>query len=403
MNRLAKRIQNVKPSPTLMITAKAKTLQAQGRDVIGLGSGEPDFDTPKHIKKAAIQALKEGFTKYTAVDGIPELKKAIVAKFAADNELTYTPNQVVVTVGGKQAFYNMAQAIIEAGDEVIIPAPYWVSYPDMIYLAEGTPVIVQTSEEKGFKLTPEQLEKAITPKTRLLVLNSPSNPTGATYQKEELGELGEVLLKHPQVLIVTDDIYEKIIFDRMRFYNLPQVVPALKDRCVVLNGFSKSYSMTGWRLGYAAGPEYIIKAMVMIQSQSTSNPTSFVQRGAVAALTGSQKCMEPMLRAFHERREFVVKSFNAMPGMHCFPPKGAFYAYPNIEGLLGKTAPDGKVIANSLDLADMLLDHYDVAIVPGIAFGQDPYFRISFATSMTDLERAMKRIHLAAEKLMGKG
>ncbi|MBF0371192.1 MAG: pyridoxal phosphate-dependent aminotransferase [Magnetococcales bacterium] len=402
MTLLSDRLKNVKPSPTLAITAKAKALRAQGRDVIGLGSGEPDFDTPKHIKKAAIEALKEGFTKYTPVDGIPELKAAIIRKYHGECGLAYEPGQVVATVGGKQAFFNLALALVNPGDEVIIPAPYWVSYPDMTHIAEGKPVILPTQEKNGFKMTPEELEAAITPRTKLVVINSPSNPTGATYHREELEGIGQVLLRHPHVWAVTDDIYDKIVFDGLPFVNLVQAVPELQERTIILNGVSKSYSMTGWRIGFAVGPQPVIKAMTKIQSQSTSCATSFAQRGAATALSGSQKCIKPMLKAFHQRRTFVVKALNDMPGVSCLAPEGSFYAYPNIAGLIG-TKADGQTIESSLDLAAYLLDHYDVAIVPGVAFGLDPYFRLSFATSMEDLEEAMTRIHRAAKRLLAGG
>ncbi|MBF0309857.1 MAG: pyridoxal phosphate-dependent aminotransferase [Magnetococcales bacterium] len=399
MSLLSRRIQQVKPSATLAVAAKAKELQAQGRDVVNLGTGEPDFDTPKHIKKAAIKALRQGFTKYTAVGGIPELKEALVAKFRKDSGLEYKTNEVIVTVGGKQAFYNLAQATLDPGDEVIIPAPYWVSYPDMVLLAEGVPVIVETTEEQGFLMTPEQLEAAITPKTRFVVINSPSNPTGAAYSAEALKALAEVLERHPHVWVISDDIYEKITFGDFTFVNLPQVAPNLFERTVILNGLSKAYSMTGWRLGYAAGPAAVIKAMDTIQSQSTSNAASFAQKAAVAALTGSQKCIKPMVKAFLRRRDFVVGRFNAMPGMSCRSPEGAFYAYPNVAGLMGCTTPAGAPLTNSLELANFLLESQGVAVVPGLAFGKDPYFRISFATADSELQKAMDRIQIVAEIL----
>ncbi|MBF0212105.1 MAG: pyridoxal phosphate-dependent aminotransferase [Magnetococcales bacterium] len=401
MSVLSQRIQNVKPSPTLMITAKAKALQAQGKDVIGLGSGEPDFDTPEHIKKATIRALREGFTKYTAVEGIGELHHAIIQRYVADHNLAFTPDQVVVTVGGKQAFYNLIQATINPGDEVIIPAPYWVSYPDMVLLADGVPVIVSAREENGFKMTPEELEAAITPKTRFLVINSPSNPTGSAYTAEELIALGAVLERHPQVWVISDDIYEKIIYKPFRFATISAVVPSLQNRTVIVSGVSKAYSMTGWRIGYAVGPKEIIKAMVKMQSQSTSNATSIAQKGAVAALSGPQKCIKPMVKAFRERRDFVVAALNDMPGITCRMPEGAFYVFPNVAGLMGKTAANGTVIQDTLQFSAYLLEAVGVAVVPGSAFGLDPYFRISFATSMQDLEQAMIRIRKVAEELAG--
>ncbi|MEO5346089.1 MAG: pyridoxal phosphate-dependent aminotransferase [Magnetococcus sp. YQC-9] len=399
MSLLSQRIQNVKPSPTLMITAKAKALQAQGKDVLGLGSGEPDFDTPEHIKKAAIRALREGFTKYTAVEGIDELIQAIIGRYAKDHKMTVTPDQVVVTVGGKQAFYNLIQATINPGDEVIIPAPYWVSYPDMVLLADGVPVTVATREENGFKLTAEELEAAITPKSRFLVINSPSNPTGSAYTAEELLKIGAVLERHPHVWVISDDIYEKIVYKPFKFATITGVVPSLQNRTVIVSGVSKAYSMTGWRIGYAVGPKEVIKAMIKMQSQSTSNATSIAQKAAAVALAGPQKCIKPMVKAFRERRDFVVKALNEMPGITCRTPEGAFYVYPNVAGLMGKSTADGKVINDTLEFSAHLLEAVGVAVVPGSAFGLDPYFRISFATSMQDLEQAMVRIRKVAEEL----
>ena len=398
---LSNRIQKVKPSPTLAIAAKAKELRSLGRDVIDLGSGEPDFDTPNHIKKAAIQAIKEGFTKYTAVDGIPELKKAIIDKFQKDNQLTFAPNQVVVTVGGKQAFYNLAQALLNPGDEVIIPAPYWVSYPDMVLLADALPVIVASQEETGFKLTPAALEAAITEKTRFVVFNSPSNPTGTAYNQEELLRLGKVLERHPHVWAVTDDIYEKLVYDNFKAITLTQAVPALANRTIILHGVSKTYAMTGWRIGFAAGPMEVIKAMGKIQSQSTSNANSIAQKATVAALNGPQDVIEPMLAAFTERRNFVVNALNNTPGIRCRVPEGAFYVFPNVAGLIGTKTPQGQEIKTSMDLAAFMLDAHDLALVPGLAFGMDPYIRISFATSMENLQRAMQRIQMVAKDLLG--
>lgn len=402
MSILARRVLKVKPSPTLAVAAKAKELKAAGRDILDLGSGEPDFDTPEHIKDAAIQALKEGFTKYTPVPGIPELKKAIVAKFKKDSNLDYTVNEVIVTVGGKQAFYNLAQATLNKGDEVIIPAPYWVSYPDMTLLANGTPILVPTREKDGFKITPKKLAKSITSRTKFLVINSPSNPTGSAYSAAELQAMGQVLLEHPQVWVITDDIYEKIIFDGFQFTTMPQVVPELKSRTIILNGVSKAYSMTGWRIGYAAGPAEVIEAMGTIQSQSTSNAVSIAQKAAVAALTGSQECLIPMLQAFLERRDAMVAALNAIPGLTCRTPEGAFYLYPNASGWMLKVTPDGKILRNSSDLAAFLLEDQGVAVVPGTAFSpdpNDPFFRISFATSMETLQKAMERLRAAGEKL----
>ncbi len=401
MALLSQRIQKVKPSPTLSITAKAKALRAAGRDVIGLGSGEPDFDTPKHIKKAAIKALNEGFTKYTAVDGIPELKKAIIRKFHKDNQLNFEPPQIVVTVGGKQAFYNLAQALVDPGDEVIIPAPYWVSYPDMVLLADGVPVIIDGEESSGFKITPEQLEAAITERTKFVILNTPSNPTGSGYTEQELKALGAVVARHDHVWAVTDDIYEKIVFDGFKAVTWPQAAPEILDRTIILNGVSKTYSMTGWRIGYAAGPEKVIKAMSKIQSQSTSCATSIAQKAAAAAIGGPQKCIKPMLAAFADRRKFIVEALNDIPGMSCRYPEGAFYVYPSVAGLIGAKTPEGNTIDTTIDLAAYLLDARGVAVVPGSAFGKDPYLRLSFATSMEDLEQAIERMDEVARTLLG--
>jgi aspartate aminotransferase len=402
MALLSQRIQKVKPSATLQITAKAKEMRAAGQDVIGLGAGEPDFDTPDHIKKAAIKALNNGFTKYTAVGGIPELKNAIIKKFKKENNLKYEADQIVVTVGGKQAFYNMAQAMLDAGDEVIIPAPYWVSYPDMVLLADATPVIVKTKESNRLKMVPAELKKALTKKTKMVIINSPSNPTGSSYSADELHALGEVLKDYPDVYVVSDDIYEKIIYDGFEHFTFAEACPELKDRSIILNGVAKAYSMTGWRIGYAAGPVEIIKAMTKIQSQSTSCATSFAQVAAAAAIGGSQKCVKPMVKAFRKRRDYVVKTLNNIPGITCLTPEGSFYVYPNVGGLLGKKTANGKVIKTTIDLAAHLLETKGVALVPGSAFGLDPYVRISFATSMADLKEALKRINAVAKELGGK-
>ncbi|MEO5340184.1 MAG: pyridoxal phosphate-dependent aminotransferase [Magnetococcus sp. MYC-9] len=398
---LSNRIQKVKPSPTLAIAAKAKELQSRGIDVIDLGSGEPDFDTPDHIKQAAIQAIQEGFTKYTAVDGIPELKNAIIAKFQQDNQLTFAANQVVVTVGGKQAFYNLAQAMLNPGDEVIIPAPYWVSYPDMVLLADGVPVIVDSQEETGFKITPASLAAAITPRTRFVVLNSPSNPSGAGYTREELVALGAVIEAHPHVWAVVDDIYEKLVYDGFKSVTLTEAVPTLRERTVILHGVSKTYSMTGWRIGYAAGPVEIIRAMGKMQSQSTSNATSIAQKAAVAALAGPQEVIQPMLEAFTARRNFVVSALNTIPGMRCRAPEGSFYVFPHVGGLIGTRTPAGQEIRSSMELAAFMLESHQLALVPGVAFGMDPYIRISFATSMENLQRAVERIRRVSRELLG--
>jgi len=393
---LSRRVQAIKPSPTLAVTARAAALKASGRDIIGLGAGEPDFDTPQHIKDAAIKAINAGFTKYTPVDGTPGLKAAIIAKFKRDNGLDYTPRQILVSCGGKQSFFNLAQAVINAGDEVIIPAPYWVSYPDIVLLADGKPVIVETGIEQGFKITPAQLEAAITPKTRLVVLNSPSNPTGAVYSGGELAALGEVLRKHPHVLIASDDMYEHIRLDDQPFVNILNVCPDLYDRTLVLNGVSKAYAMTGWRIGYAAGPETILRAMTNVQSQSTSNPTSISQVAAEAALNGDQGCIAPMLDAFRERHRLVVDALNVIPGFSCIDSGGAFYAFPYVRpAILNLLARD--VIEEDPDIAfsEYLLEGADVAVVPGSAFGAEGYIRLSFATSHANLDKALKRIAAA--------
>ncbi len=388
MTRLSDRVQAVKPSPTLAVTALANQLRAEGRDVIGLGAGEPDFDTPEHIKQAAIEAIRAGKTKYTAVDGTVELKQAIIDKFSRDNGFQYDLNQVLVSCGGKQSFYNLCQAVINPGDEVIIPAPYWVSYPDMVLLAGGKPVIVEAGIEQQFKIRPEQLEAAITPNTRMLVLNSPSNPTGVAYSRDELAVLGEVLKRHPQVLAVSDDMYEHILWNDEGFSNILNATPELEDRCMVLNGVSKAYSMTGWRIGYAAGPADIIQAMKKIQSQSTSNPASISQAAAVAALNGDQGCIADMLEAFHQRHDYVVRRLEAMPHMQVTPSDGTFYSFPSIQSFIDARAD----IEDDVAAANLLLDQGGVALVPGSAFGAPGYLRLSFATSMENLEKALDRI-----------
>ena len=385
---LSHRVQSVKPSATLAITARAKELKAEGKDIIGLGAGEPDFDTPAHIKQAAIEAIQAGFTKYTAVDGTPSLKQAIIAKFQRDNGLSYEPNQVLVSCGGKQSFFNMAQAYLNPGDEVIIPAPYWVSYPDMVLLAEGKPVIIQAGLEQAFKITPEQLRGAITDKTRLVVLNSPSNPTGVAYTTAELAAIGEVLLEYPDILIASDDMYEHILWADEPFANIVTACPALYDRTLVMNGVSKAYSMTGWRIGYAAGPEWLVKAMKKVQSQSTSNPASISQVAAEAALNGDQNCIQEMLGAFKQRHDFVVEELNKIKGVHCLPSQGAFYSFPDMREAID--ALDG--IDDDVELAEYLLNEAGVALVPGSAFGQPGYMRLSFATSMENLSEALKRV-----------
>jgi aspartate aminotransferase len=391
--KLSNRVQSVKPSATLAITARAKELRAAGKDVIGLGAGEPDFDTPEHIKQAAIEAINAGFTKYTAVDGTPELKRAIIAKFQRDNGLDYAPEQILVSCGGKQSFYNLAQAVLDPGDEVVIPAPYWVSYPDMVLLAGAAPVLVQAGAEQQFKITPNQLRAALTEKTRLVVINSPSNPTGMAYSADELAGLGEVLRDFPRTLIATDDMYEHILWpERAPFVNILNVCPDLLPRTLVLNGVSKAYSMTGWRIGYAGGPEAVIKAMKKIQSQSTSNPTSISQVAAQAALEGPQDCIGQMLGAFEARHDLVVERLNTMPGIECLPADGTFYVFPKVQGLIDRL--DG--VHNDLELAEYLIEQAGVALVPGSAFGTPGHVRISIATSQQNLETALERIAAVA-------
>lgn len=385
---LSRRVQSIKPSPTLAVSARASALKAQGRDIIGLGVGEPDFDTPEHIKQAGIEAINAGFTKYTAVDGTAELKQAIIDKFKRDNGLDYTAKQILVSCGGKQSYFNLAQALLNPGDEVIIPAPYWVSYPDMVLLAEGKPVIVETSLAQNFKLTPEQLAAAITPKTRLVTLNSPSNPTGIAYTKAELAALGEVLLQHPHVLIASDDMYEHILWADEPFANIVNACPALYDRSIVLNGVSKAYSMTGWRIGYAAGPAPLINAMKNIQSQSTSNPTSISQVAAQAALEGDQTCIQDMLTEFKKRHDYVVERLNQIKGVRCLPSQGAFYAFPDMSEAIQNM--DG--VNNDIELAEKLIEQAGVALVPGSAFGAEGCMRLSFAASIETLEDALNRI-----------
>ncbi len=386
--QLSNRVERVKPSPTLAVTALAAQLRSEGKDIIGLGAGEPDFDTPDHIKAAATQAIADGFTKYTPVDGTPSLKQAVVDKFHRENGVEYALNQVMVSCGGKQVFYNLCQSLLNPGDEVIIPAPYWVSYPDMVMLADGTPVIVPAGIDQEFKITPEQLEAAITPRTRLFVHNTPSNPTSVMYTQQELEALGEVLRRHPHVVVATDDIYEHILLSDIPFSNLLMANPDLYDRTVMMNGVSKGYSMTGWRIGYAGGPAQLIGAMKKVQSQSTSNPTSIAQVAAEAALNGEQSFMETMNSAFRERNQFVVERLNAIPGVECLPSQGAFYAFANVEGVIERLP----AISNDTELAEMLLNQAEVAVVPGAAFGAEGYIRLSFATSMENLRGALKRI-----------
>ncbi|WFP51449.1 pyridoxal phosphate-dependent aminotransferase [Methylomonas sp. EFPC3] len=389
--KLSDRVKAVKPSPTLAITARAAAMRAAGKDIIGLGAGEPDFDTPDHIKNAAIQAINSGFTKYTAVDGTAGLKKAIIAKFKRDNGLEYQAKQILVSCGGKQSFFNLAQALLNPGDEVIIPAPYWVSYPDMVLLADGVPVIIETGQSQGFKITPAQLRAAITPKTRLLVINSPSNPTGAAYSLDELKALGDVLRDYPEILIATDDMYELILWNKGQFVNILNAHPDFYDRTIVLNGVSKAYSMTGWRIGYAAGPADLIDAMCIIQSQSTSNPTSISQVAAEEALNGDQGCIDTMMVEFKKRHDYVVAELNSIDGIECLPTDGTFYVFPNVEKLLARL--DG--INDDLEFAEFLIEKAGVALVPGSAFGCPGHIRISIATSMANLENALARIKQA--------
>ncbi|WP_267395676.1 MULTISPECIES: pyridoxal phosphate-dependent aminotransferase [unclassified Sphingomonas] len=389
----------ISPSPTLAITSRVLELKRAGVDVIGLGAGEPDFDTPDFVKDAAIQAIRDGKTKYTNVDGIPELKAAIVAKFARDNGLTYTPDQVSVNVGGKHTLFNALVATVEPGDEVIVPAPYWVSYPDIVQFCGGVPVFVAAGADQGYKITPEQLEAAITPRTKWLVLNSPSNPTGAAYSAAELKALGEVLLRHPHVWVMADDMYEHIVYGDFRFATIAQVVPELFERTLTVNGCSKAYAMTGWRIGYAAGASWLIKAMAKLQSQSTSNPCSIAQAAATAALNGDQSFLAERNAAFQGRRDLVVSMLNAIPGMTCPTPEGAFYVYPSFPELIGKTTPSGKLIDSDEAMVGYLLDDAKVAVVQGAAFGLSPAFRISYATSDDILREACTRIQAACAAL----
>ena len=381
-------VKKVKPSATIAVSMKAAELRRAGKDVIGLGAGEPDFDTPDHIKQAAIEAINNGQTKYTAVDGTPELKQAIIGKFKRENGLEFAVNQILVSCGAKHSISNLLSAVLNPGDEVIIPAPYWVSYPDMTLLAGGVSVIVPTKQEQNFKISPQQLEKAITDKTRLIILNTPSNPTGKAYRKEELQALGEVLLKYPQVMITTDDIYEHIYWGDEEITNLGVLFPEMMDRMVFINGVSKAYAMTGWRIGYAAGPVDVITAMRKIQSQSTSNPCSISQAASVAALNGDQNCLEPMKKAFKERHDWLIAALNDIPGFSCIEGEGAFYAFPNVEEAMSKI--DG--INNDVDFSTWLLENAEVAVVPGTPFGAPGHVRLSFATSMDNLQKAIARI-----------
>jgi aspartate aminotransferase len=391
MSIVSNSLKKIKPSPTLAVTQKAKELKAAGKDVIGLGAGEPDFDTPENIKQAAIDAINRGETKYTAVDGTPKLKKAIVEKFRRENKLNYDLNQISVGTGGKQIIYNAMMATVNQDDEVIIPAPYWVSYPDIVLLAGGNPIIIKCSENENFKITPEKLKDSITTKTKWLILNSPSNPTGSCYSEKEIKSLAKVLIENKQVYILSDDIYEHIIYGNFNFFTIAQI-KELKDRTLTMNGVSKSYAMTGWRIGYGAGPTEIIKAMAKIQSQSTTNPSSISQAAAVEALDGTQNFIIERSKAFQERRDFVVKSLNEIKGLNCLNPDGAFYVFPNCSKLLNKKDKKGKLLKTDSDFVESLLENNGVAVVQGSAFGLEDYFRISYATSMQNLKDALKKI-----------
>ncbi|UFS64483.1 pyridoxal phosphate-dependent aminotransferase [Paracoccus denitrificans] len=399
MSFLSQTLARVKPSPTIAITGRARELAAEGRDIISLSAGEPDFDTPAHIREAAKAAIDAGHTRYTAVDGIPELKRAICDKFAQENGLDYGPAQVTVGTGGKQILYNALMASLNPGDEVIIPAPYWVSYPDMVLLAGGTPVVIEGAMANGYRITPEQLEAAITLRTKWVILNSPSNPTGAGYGEEHMRGLTEVLMRHPHVWVLSDDIYEHLVFDDFRFVTPAQVEPGLKSRTLTMNGVSKAYAMTGWRIGYGAGPEALIRAMAKLQSQSTSNPCSISQYAALAALQGPQDYIQESRAVFQRRRDLVVEGLNACPGIDCPVPQGAFYVYPSISALIGKTSAGGAAIADDEAFATALLNETGVAVVFGAAFGLSPHFRISYATSDAVLADACARIRAFCEGL----
>lgn len=394
---LSSRVKQIKPSPTLAITAKAKAMRAEGIDVVGFGAGEPDFDTPDHVKEAALEAIRAGFTKYTASGGIPELKRAIIDKLERDSSLTYEPGEILVSVGGKHSFYNLAQAIFQEGDEVLIPAPYWVSYPPMVTLAGATPVILETDEKTEFRISPEQLSRAITRKTKAVVLCSPSNPTGSAYTREELGRIGEVILEKG-IFVISDEIYEKFTYDGFEWTSIASLSPELRRRTFILNAVSKTYSMTGWRIGYAAGEKEVIAAMNRIQDQSTSCPTSFAQKGAVAALEGPQDCVARMLAEFGKRRRVMVDGLNAIDGISCLWPKGAFYVFPNVSALYGR-AFEGKTIDDSNAFTEYLLNTARVAVVPGEGFGSDGYVRLSYATGMEMIEKGLARIAEAVKRL----
>ena len=391
MSIISNNLKRIKPSPTIAVTQKARELKASGKDIIGLGAGEPDFDTPDNIKQAAIQAIKDGDTKYTAVDGTPALKDAIIKKFKRENNLNYQIDQITVGAGGKHVIYNAMMATLNEGDEVVVPAPYWVSYPDMVLLAGGIPVILECNEKQGFKINPSELEKTITKKTKWIILNSPSNPTGACYSEKDIREIAKVLEKHPHVYILSDDIYEHVVYAGFKFFTIAQI-DSLKDRVLTMNGVSKAYSMTGWRIGYAAGPKEIIKAIAKIQSQSTTNPSSISQAAAVEALNGTQDFIKQRAKSFQERRDYVVKTLNEIEGIECLNPDGAFYVFPSCKGLIGKKESNGNVIKKDTDFVQSLLENNDVAVVQGSAFGLEGFFRISYATSMENLKKAMEKI-----------
>lgn len=392
---LAQHVQRIKPSPTFAINARAEALQAAGKAILNLSIGEPDFDTPQHIKRAAIKAIRDGYTKYTAVDGIKELKQAVINKFSTENNLNYELDQILISSGAKQSIYNLLSAVLNPGQEVIIPAPYWVSYPDMVKLTDGEPVIVKTDIQSQFKMTPTQLQAAITPQTRVIILNSPSNPTGVAYSLDELNAIGKIIQSHPGIIIVSDDIYEHNLWNHTPFMNILNACPELYDRCIVINGVSKTYAMTGWRIGYAAGPVKIIAAMKKAQSQSTSSPCTISQYAALAALEGNQKCIREMTKAYKERHDYVLSQLTKMPGIKCIPSDGTFYSFPSVEGLLNQK-PE---MSNDLDFSEYLLNEAEIAVVPGSAFGAPGYIRISYATSMQNLTEAMQRLQKAISKM----
>ena len=398
MSIISDSLKKIKPSPTIAVTQKARELKAAGKDVIGLGAGEPDFDTPDNIKQAAIKAINDGDTKYTAVDGTPALKKAIVEKFKKENNLDYTTDQITVGAGGKHVIYNAMMATLNEGDEVIVPAPYWVSYPDMVLLAGGKPVIMECDEKQGFKINPIDLEKFITPKTKWIILNSPSNPTGACYSEQDIKAIAAILEKHNHVYILSDDIYEHVTYEGFKFFTIAQI-ESLKDGVLTMNGVSKAYSMTGWRIGYAAGPKDIVKAIAKIQSQSTTNPSSISQAAAVEALSGTQDFINERANSFQERRDFVVNSLNAIDGIECLNPDGAFYVFPSCKGLMGKKDPNGNQIKSDTDFVQSLLENSGIAVVQGSAFGLEGFFRISYATSMENLKKAMDKISIFCKSL----